>query len=150
MMRCHSLSTRGFEDTTGTTAVLSFVAFSFDSSSQSHRAVRPSWTESEKSVINSDVCGSSRYTHTHTHVQYAAGAGTLLERLIFKLGLKLGLFLKTMVPKPFFETKCFQHLHFFSHHASSMTHARCHFKYVNVTSAGAEPARKGEEERARI
>lgn len=44
-MRCHSLSTWGFEDTAGVSSILSSKASSFDSSasSQSHRAMRPSW-----------------------------------------------------------------------------------------------------------
>lgn len=56
-MRCHSLSTWGFEDTAGMSSILSSEASSFDSSSsQSHRAIRPSWTESAKTIISNDKC----------------------------------------------------------------------------------------------
>lgn len=44
VMRRHSLSTWGFEDTAGMSCVLLSEASSFDSSSQSHRVIRPSWT----------------------------------------------------------------------------------------------------------
>lgn len=59
VMRCHSLSTWGFEDTDGMSCVLSSAASSFDSSSQSHRATRPSWTESAKDYNQQrQVCDS--------------------------------------------------------------------------------------------
>lgn len=55
-MRCHSLSIWGFEDTAGMSCVLSSEASSFDSSSESHRALRPSWTGSAKTMISNDKC----------------------------------------------------------------------------------------------
>lgn len=59
-MRRHSLWTWGFKDTTGMSCVLSSEASSFDSSSESHRATRPSWTESEKECNQQwHVCDST-------------------------------------------------------------------------------------------
>lgn len=88
--RSHSLSTRGSEDTAGTAAVSPSNAFPFDSSPWSHRAKSPSWTESEKPVISSDVCVCVTAVGAHTLcTQWTfrnRNAGTLDVQLRIKVG----------------------------------------------------------------